>query len=140
MKRMLVSTLPLMVGLLMVPIPTLAHHGMSEYDNTKVLKLKGIVSRFNWVNPHAWIEWDVKTENGGVEHWMVELTSPGMLTREGIHHDSVKAGDEVTIYLHPTKSPSKTGSFQRLEFADGRPPLPNRGSSADKDLPESGVR
>lgn len=140
MKGMPVSALAVVVSLLMLPIPMLAHHGMSEYDNTKVLKLKGTVTRFNWVNPHAWIEWDVKAENGGTEHWMVELTSPGMLTREGFHHDSVKAGDEVTIYLHPTKSPSKTGSFQRLEFADGRPPLPDRGDSPDRDAPQSGVR
>ena len=123
MKGMLAAALALAVGLLMVPIPMLAHHGTSAYDPTKTLKLKGTVTSFDWVNPHVSLGWDVKTENGGLEHWVVELTSPGMLTRSGWHHDSVKAGDEVTVYFHPTKNGSKWGIFQRVAFADGRPDL-----------------
>lgn len=122
--RVLRASVPaLTAGLLMVPIPMLAHHGTTAYQSAKTLKLKGTVTNFNWVNPHVSLGWDVKTENGGVEHWVVELTSPGMLTRSGWHHDSVKAGDEVTVYFHPTKSGSKLGIFQRAVFADGRPDL-----------------
>jgi hypothetical protein len=123
MKDMLVSALALLVALLMVPIPTPAHHGTSAYDSTSTLKLKGTVTSFDWVNPHVSLAWDVKSENGEVEHWVVELTSPGMLTRSGWHHDSLKAGDDVTVYFHPTKSGSKWGIFQRVVFADGRPDL-----------------
>jgi hypothetical protein len=121
MKRMLVAALTLVVGLLMVSIPMLAHHGTTAYDSSKTLELKGTVTSFDWINPHVSLGWDVKTENGGVEHWVVELTSPGMLTRSGWHHDSLKAGDEVTVYFHPTKSGSRWGIFQRVVFADGRP-------------------
>jgi hypothetical protein len=123
MKRVLVSRVVLMIGLLVFTIPMLAHHGTSAYDPTKTLELKGTVTSFEWVNPHVSLEWDVKAENGGVEHWVVELTSPGMLTRSGWHHDSVKPGDEVTVYFHPTKSGTKWGIFQRVVFADGRPDL-----------------
>jgi hypothetical protein len=100
-----------------------AHHGTSAYDPAKTLKLKGTVTSFEWVNPHASLEWDVKAENSEIEHWVVELTSPGMLTRSGWHHDSLKPGDEVTVYFHPTKSGTKLGIFQRVVFADGRPDL-----------------
>ncbi len=123
MKRILVSALALVVALPMFSIPMLAHHGTTAYDSSKTLKLKGTVTTFNWVNPHASLEWDVKTENGVAEHWLVELTSPGMLTRSGWHHDSLKAGDEVTVYFHPTKNGTKGGIFQRVVFADGRPDL-----------------
>ena len=123
MKRMPVACLTLLVGLLMVPIPTLAHHGTAAYDTNKTLKLKGVVASFNWENPHVTLGWDVKAENGAVEHWFVELTSPGMLTRSGWHHDSLKEGDEVTVYVHPSKSGSTWGIFQRVVFADGRPDL-----------------
>lgn len=123
MKCMLVAALALVVGLLVVPIPMLAHHGTSAYDNTKTLKLKGVVASFNWENPHASLGWDVQAENGKVEHWLVELTSPGMLTRSGWHHDSVKAGDEVTVSFHPAKNGTKWGLFQRVVFADGRPDM-----------------
>jgi hypothetical protein len=115
--------LVLAAGLLSVPIPMLAHHGTTAYDNAKTLQLKGTVTSFNWVNPHASLGWNVKTEKGGAEHWVVELTSPGMLTRSGWHHDSVKVGDEVTVYFHPSKNGAKLGLFQRVSFADGRPDL-----------------
>jgi hypothetical protein len=123
MKGLLIFALAIAAGLLLAPIPTLAHHGTTAYDFAKTLILKGTVTRFDWVNPHASLEWDAKTENGGVEHWVVELTSPGMLTRSGWHHDSVKVGDEVTVYLHPSKNGTKFGLFQRVAFADGRPNL-----------------
>jgi hypothetical protein len=119
------SRLPLavLVGLLIICGPALAHHGTTAYDSAKTLRLKGTVTSFNWVNPHVSLEWDVQAENGAVEHWVVELTSPGMLTRSGWHHDSVKAGDEVIVYFHPTKNGTKWGIFQRVVFADGRPDL-----------------
>lgn len=123
MKGLLILALSIAALLLLSPFPMQAHHGTTAYDFAKTLTLKGTVTRFDWVNPHASLEWDAKTENGGVEHWVVELTSPGMLTRSGWHHDSVKEGDEVAIYFHPSKNGTKFGLFQRVVFADGRPDL-----------------
>src|ERR1700691_2460560 len=123
MKGSLIFALAIAAGLLFRPGPMLAHHGTTAYDFSRTLTLKGTVARFNWVNPHASLEWDAKTESGATEHWVVELTSPGMLTRSGWHHDSVKVGDEVTVYLHPSKNGAKLGLFQRVTFADGRPDL-----------------
>jgi hypothetical protein len=120
---LLIFALAIAAGLLLGPVPTLAHHGTTAYDFSKTLILKGAITRFDWVNPHVSLEWDAKTENGGVEHWVAELTSPGMLTRSGWHHDSVKVGDEVTVYLHPSKNGTKFGLFQRAVFADGRQDL-----------------
>lgn len=113
----------LVLLIICVSTPLLAHHGTTAYDSSKTLRLKGTVTAFTWVNPHVSLEWDVKNENGGVDHWVVELTSPGMLTRSGWHHDSVKPGDEVTVSFHPTKNGTKWGIFQRVAFADGRPDL-----------------
>jgi hypothetical protein len=123
MKALLIFALAVSAGLLFRPDPLLAHHGTTAYDFSRTLTLKGTVARFDWVNPHASLEWDAKTENGAVEHWVVELTSPGMLTRSGWHHDSVKVGNEVTVYFHPSKNGTKFGLFQRVAFADGRPDL-----------------
>jgi hypothetical protein len=123
MKGSLIFDLGMAAALVLSPLSTLAHHGTTAYDFARTLTLKGTVTRFDWVNPHASLEWDAKTENGGAEHWVVELTSPGMLTRSGWHHDSVKEGDEVTVYFHPSKNGTKFGLFQRVVFADGRPDL-----------------
>ena len=123
MKNKLLMAFALLACLVIVCGSALAHHGTTAYDSGKTLKLKGTVTSFEWVNPHVSLAWDVKDETGEVEHWVVELTSPGMLTRSGWHHDSVKPGDEVTVYFHPTKNGTKWGIFQRVVFADGRPDL-----------------
>lgn len=123
MRRLLMPAVAALAIFSVIPIPLFAHHGTTAYDESKSLKLAGIVTSFTWVNPHASLAWDVKNDKGGVDHWVVELTSPGMLTRSGWHHDSVKPGDQVTIYFHPSKSGTKFGIFQRIEFADGRPEL-----------------
>ena len=123
MKKALLSVSVILTALLAVAAPAPAHHGTTAYDSGKTLRLKGTVTAFTWVNPHASLEWDVKNESGAIEHWVVELMSPGMLTRSGWHHDSVKPGDEVTVSFHPTKNGTKWGIFQRISFADGRPDL-----------------
>ena len=123
MKRLLLPALAALALFWAVPNLAFAHHGTTAYDETKTLKLAGTVTGFTWSNPHASLSWDVKNDKGAVDHWVVELTSPGMLTRSGWHHDSVKVGDQVTITLHPAKSGANFGIFQRIEFADGRPEL-----------------
>ena len=130
------SAFAMALGLLLLPIPTLAHHGQAEWDNTKSLTLKGTVTKFNWVNPHVTIEWDVKDTNGETVHWIAELSSPGNIGREGWHHDSLKPGDEVTVYCHPAKNGRPVANVQRVEFADGRPPLGGGGAQS----PEGGAR
>jgi Family of unknown function (DUF6152) len=123
MKGLLVFALVVAAALLSVPIPMQAHHGTTAYDSAKTLQRKGTVTGFKWVNPHVSLTWDAKAENGAVEHWVVELTSPGMLTRSGWHHDSVKVGDQVTVYFHPAKNGTKFGLLQRVSFTDGRPDM-----------------
>ena len=124
MKQRLFVRLGLVaISIALAAAPLAAHHGTNAYDSTKTMKLKGTVTAFTWVNPHVSLEWNVKAENGQVEHWVVELTSPGMLTRSGWHHDSVKTGDEVTVSFHPTKNGTRWGIFQRISVADGRPDL-----------------
>ena len=38
----------------------LAHHSFAVYDHTQTLKLKGTVTKFQWSNPHAYLDMDVK--------------------------------------------------------------------------------
>ena len=112
MKRVLLaSRVACMIGLLVFTIPMRAHHGTSAYDPAKTLKLKGTVTSFEWVNPHASLAWDVKTENGGVEHWVVELTSPGMLTRSGWHHDSAETWRRGHRILSSHQERDEVGNF-----------------------------
>ena len=45
------------------PVP--AHHAFAaEFDATKPLKLRGVVTKVEWINPHAWIHIEVKKPDG----------------------------------------------------------------------------
>ena len=44
----------------------------AEFDANKPVKLRGTVTKMEWINPHAWIHIDVKKADGNVDEWMIE--------------------------------------------------------------------
>jgi hypothetical protein len=97
-----------------------AHHGNSDYDNTKELTLKGTIAAFEFVNPHAQVVLDVKNDQGKIDHWMLELASPNSLRRTGWTRATLKAGQEVTATVNPNKNGSKGVYLLKLTFPDGK--------------------
>ena len=74
-----------MAGLLVYVRPAAAHHAFAaEFDAKEAVRLQGVVSKVEWVNPHAWIHIDVKKPDGTVEKWMIEGGTPNTLFRRGI--------------------------------------------------------
>ena len=75
-----------------------AHHAFSsEFDATKPVKLRGKITKMEWVNPHAWMHLRVTTEAGEVQDWMIEAGPPGALVRRGWKKSSVRPGTEVLV-------------------------------------------
>ena len=97
-----------------------AHHGSAEYDMTKTISVKGIVTEFAFMNPHSAIHVDVKDDKGNVEHWVVEADSPNNLSRAGWKKDSILPGQQVTIYGNRVKDGATAMRLQKVVFADGR--------------------
>lgn len=110
----------LIVSLLMFSGSALAHHGNSAYDETKEVTVSGIVTEFQWANPHVQIYFDTKDAGGRVLHWAVETLSPGKLVRCGWKRDSVKPGDQITVTVIGAKTGAPVGFLHKLVFADGR--------------------
>lgn len=96
MRKTAVQCLLVLVGLLMVSLPVLAHHGNAQYMDKK-LTLKGTVTEWRWTNPHVFLKMDVKGDDGKVDAWTCELVAPSNMVNFGFTADSFKPGDQVTV-------------------------------------------
>ena len=108
-------------GLLFTALPVLAHHSFAaEYDASKPLTLKGVVTKVEWTNPHARFYIDVKDENGKVTNWNLELASPNVLTRNGWTRHSLKEGDQITVQGAQAKDGAYLANARSVVLADGK--------------------
>ncbi len=98
-----------------------AHHGLAQFDTKHPLKLQGTVTRFQWINPHAYIFADVKDEKGKLTNWKLELGSLGMLTRfGGWTRDTLKRGDQIIVDGFPAKDGSPYMSLATVQLSNGK--------------------
>lgn len=105
--------------LLVYSVPLLAHHGNASFDE-KVITLKGTVTEWVWSNPHCFLKFDVKDENGNVKNWAAETQNPTQMSQLGWERTSFKAGDLVTVALQAVKSGAPIGRVRTVTFSDGR--------------------
>ena len=107
-------------GLFMMGLPIAAHHSFAaEYDSSKKLELKGVVTKFEWTNPHAHFYLDVTDAKGKVANWNLELASPNMMQRNGWTRHSLKEGDHVEVVAAPAKDNTTTASATTILKSDG---------------------
>jgi len=102
------------------PRAATAHHSFAMFDHVNRITLAGTVSRFEWTNPHVYIELDVPDGKGGSKHYSVECASVNVLTRGGWKFTDVKKGDKVTLLVNPLKDGTPGGMLETATFADGR--------------------
>jgi len=87
--------------------PAVAHHAFAaEFDAKKPVKLRGTVSKMEWINPHAWIHVDVKSADGTVVGWMIEAGTPNTLFRRGFTKNSLATGTEILVDGYQAKDGS----------------------------------
>ena len=120
MKRKLLTSLVLLVSLLAVGSQVSAHHGSRiSYDMTKTVTVQGVVTEFDWVNPHVYFLFDVTDDKGKVIHWAAETNPPGNLAQSGWNKNFLKPGDKVTVTVWASKAGTPTGFLSKLVKADG---------------------
>ena len=101
--------------------PALAHHSFAaEFDGSRTIVIKGVLSQVEWTNPHILIYLDVKGPNGRQERYTFASGPPNMLHRAGIRRTDFKIGETVTITGAPAKDGSQLlGWMKMIKYPDG---------------------
>ena len=100
--------------------PAFAHHSFAMFDTAQSVVLKGVVTEYEWTNPHCWLRMEAMDEASGVaRQWAFEMSSPAVQASYGMTRDSVHSGDIVTVTFHPMRDGSRGGQFVQAILADG---------------------
>ena len=97
-----------------------AHHGRAGYDTKgQGITLRGVVTEYKWINPHVFLNWQVKNEKGEVVEWTGEFSSPTTMISEGMGKTTFKAGDEIIATVIPAKGNVPHGLMLKIVRPDG---------------------
>ncbi len=107
-------------ALLLAGPAALAHHSFAQFDLGKDVTVEAVVKELQFTNPHVWIQIMVPDGKGGETEWSIESGAPGMMIRQGWKSSTLKAGDKVTLVMHPLKSGKPSGSLVKVTVPDGR--------------------
>jgi hypothetical protein len=100
--------------------PLMAHHSFAaEFDARRPVKLRGTVTKMEWVNPHSWIHIDVKNPDGSISKWMIEAGAPNSLIRRGWNKNSLPPGMEILVEGFQAKDGQLRANGRDVTFPDG---------------------
>jgi len=110
----------LAISFLTTASPSFAHHSTAMYNMSNPTTVTGVVKRFDWINPHAYIYLEVTDEQGKTVEWTIEMMSLNHLKSYGWSHNTVKPGDVITCTGGAAKSGDPAMLSSLVKLADGR--------------------
>ncbi|MGQ0652682.1 MAG: DUF6152 family protein [Betaproteobacteria bacterium] len=102
----------------LVAAPAGAHHGWSEYDSNKLLKLTGRVVESGYEHPHGHVRMQAVGNEPG-KTWTVILAPPSRMERRGLTKDMLRPGASATVEGYPSRSKPEELRAERI-IVDGR--------------------
>src|SRR6266852_7879114 len=110
------------VAALSCGLPVIAHHSFAaEFDSSKTVILRGVVSKVAWINPHIFVYVDVKDDAGKTTTWALQSLPPLFFRGSGLTKDVLLSNkQEVTFTANPAKDGTQAyGFLTKVSYADG---------------------
>ncbi len=121
-------------ALMVITLPLAAHHGnLAIFDVDRNITLQGVVTKFEWTNPHVYIQ--LETENDAEEGvvWVIQASSTGFLSKLGWSPRSLAPGDQVIVAAHPTKNSDRQTALADSVLKEDGTLLSIRSETRDED-------
>ena len=110
----------LTVVFLGVAVGAHAHHSSApHFDAGNPVTVEGVITQLRFVNPHAYVYFDVTDDAGAVANWRCELSSATSMTRRGWTADSLVPGQAIIVTGSPARREDHVCAVNFMEFEDG---------------------
>jgi len=103
----------------LMQIATAHHSSNPHYDPSKPIVLEGVVTGFKFVNPHAYLYFDVTAADGSVTNWNCEMSAASQLKRSGWTKELFAPGTKVKINAIEARRDPQGCAFQSGVLEDG---------------------
>jgi hypothetical protein len=124
MRHRLLGVSMVVVAVLATASVLSAHHSVAgQFDTSKQVTLKGVISKVDWVNPHIYLHLDVKGDDGQMTTWALGTVPTAMARKGGLTRESIagQPGEILTIECNPARDGTKhLGWVKNITYADGR--------------------
>jgi len=88
---------------ILLSAPLSAHHAQAPFfDQSTEVEIEGVVTRFDFRNPHPVLYVDVTNDSGEVEEWQIQFGNATGLRRRGWHKDIIGPGEKIRARGHPS--------------------------------------
>ena len=115
-KRSQLAVLAAAAALLLVSYSGSAHHSGVIYDRDNPITLEGMVTQYEFVNPHVRIHFEVKDANGNLVKWVAVSGPPQTLFRQdGWTKTTLKPGDKISVLGAPSRNQGQVLSVVKIE-------------------------
>ena len=91
-----------------------AHHGWSEYDNSKPLTVEGTIKVSGYEHPHGHIRLEAPGKT-----WLVVLAPPSRMAARGLPATALKAGVKAQVVGYANRSKAEEMRAERITI-DGK--------------------
>jgi hypothetical protein len=104
---------------LLVATAASAHHSFGTFLMNENIELSGVVTKFDYVNPHAWLHFKATGPDGKEAEYKCEMRSATTLRRSGWTPEMFAAGTKLTVQGSPDRVDPHSCYVSTLVFADG---------------------